>query len=383
MSEAPPRGKGRRDIFVMSLIGLVTIGSIAVAAELLARTRFYELPTSLAACLTSDPEKGVKGIPYCKTREKSLESPEIEYRLDSHGYRSDVELTGKARDVFRIVFIGSSVAMGERAELEQSVGALLGPRLAVSSGRKIEVYNEAMGFGFARNTHLRFQDAIDANPDLILWMVTPLDLARSEETLAREPDVPPPVGGLQSLKAKVLESLRQHGGTVVLGQALRHYLYEVQSADQYIRAALQGKTESDEAGFLLVNQGPTWNQHWADFAGHAKDMFARAHSAGITMAVAYAPNRVEAAMISAGKWPAGYDPYAIDAKLRDLVVTDQGVFLELLPHYREVVGAEHMFLAIDGHPTVAGYAFLADALGKEMTGIPQVHLTAANGRLAP
>jgi hypothetical protein len=382
MSKAP-RGRLRRDLVIMSLIGLMTIGGIAVAAELLARTRFYELPTGLAVCLTSDPQQGVKGIPHCKCREKSLESPEIEYRLDSRGYRSDVELAAKAPDVYRIVFIGSSVAMGERTELEQSAGALLVPRLAALSGRKIEVYNEAMGFGFARNTELRFQDAIDMNPDLILWIVTPLDLARSEETLARNPDAALPEHGVQSLKAKVLESVRERGGTVVLGQVLRHSLYELQSADQYIHAALQGRTESDETGFLLANQGPTWNGHWTDFTGHANDMFTRAHDAGITMAVAYAPNRVEAAMISAGKWPAGYDPYAIDTRLRDLVRADQGVFIELLPHYREVVGAEHMFLPIDGHPTVAGYAFLAVALGEEMARAPTLHLTAAIRQSAP
>jgi hypothetical protein len=358
----------RRDFLLMPVIGLLTVVAICLSAELIARTRFYELPTGLSACLDdSDPTKGVRGVPNSVCHEKSLESDDVEYRLDSRGYRSVTDLRAKESGIYRIVLIGSSVAMGEQTQLAGSPAALLTLRLSALTGRKIEVYNEGMAWGFARNANLRFQDAIDAQPDLILWVVTPLDVARSEGTLVRTVDTPPGGKGIQYLKSSILHYIRRHGGDIVIGQVLRHYLYEHQSADQYVRAALQGQTPDDESGFLMLGPGPAWRQHWTDFSGHAQDMFGRAHAAGVPMAVAFAPNRVQAAMISANEWPAGYDPYAIDRTLKTIVRADGGTFIELLPRYRAVPGSEHFYLALDGHPTTPGYAFLAESLARELS----------------
>jgi hypothetical protein len=382
MSHPPPEDSRRRDFLFMPLIGLLTIAVICVSAELIARTRFYESPIGLGPCLDdSDAAKGVRGRPNTVCREKSLESDSIEYRLDSRGYRSAMELRPKQSDVYRIVLIGSSVAMGELAQLNDSPAALLAPRLSALTGRKIEVYNQGMAWGFARNANLRFQDAIEAQPDLILWVVTPLDIARSEETLARDTNTPLPPKGIQYLKNTILQYIRGHGGDIVIGQVLRHYLYEFQSADQFVRATLQGKSPDDESGFLLLVQGPAWQKHWVDFAGHAQDMIARARAAGIPMAIAFAPNRVQAAMISAGEWPKGYDPYGMNRGVQRLVEADGGTFIGLLPHYRAVPGSEHFYLPLDGHPTTAGYAFLAEAIARQLTGgaIPALGTRAAVG----
>jgi hypothetical protein len=368
MNQLPPEGSRRRDFWLMPLVGLLSIAVICVSAELIARTHFYELPTGMGACLNaSDPATGVTGKPNSVCHEKVLESADVEYRMDSKGYRSGMELGPKQSGVYRIVLIGSSVAMGERVQFKDSIAALLAPRLSALTGRKVEVYNQGMAYGFARNANLRFQDAIDAQPDLILWVVTPLDLARSEGTLERNLDTPPPAGGIESVKNTILQGIREHGGDIVIGQALRHYVYELQSADQFVRAFMQGKSPDDESGFLRAAQAPAWQQHWADFSGHAKDMLARAGAAGIPMAVAFAPNRVQAAMISAGAWPQDYDPYGIDEKMQRLVQADGGTFVDLLPRFRMVAGSEHYYLPLDGHPTPAGYAFLTDALVRQLT----------------
>jgi hypothetical protein len=382
MSLSPPEDSSRRDFLLMPLIGLLTIAVICVSAELIARRYFYESATGLGTCLDdSDPSKGVRGRPNTVCREKGMESDDVEYRLDSRGYRSASELGPKESDVFRIVLIGSSVAMGERVRLDDSPAVLLAPRLSALTGRKIEVYNQGMAWGFARNANLRFQDAIEAQPDLILWVVTPLDIARSEVTLARDGNTPPPAEGISYLKNAILQYIRRHGGDIVIGQVLRHYLYEFQSEDQFVRAALQGQSPDDESGFLLVAQGPAWKKHWVDFQGHARDMITRARAAGIPMAVAFAPNRVQAAMISAGEWPAGYDPYGVDSGLRRLIEADGGTFVELLPSYRAVPGAEHFYLPLDGHPTAAGYAFMAEAIARQLTSgvIPALSARAAIG----
>ena len=380
MNQPLPGASRRRDFFVMPLIAFLTILVIGAAAELTARTHFYELPTGLGACLDdSDAAKGVRGRPNTVCHEKSLESDNFEYRLDSRGYRSVSELGPKQPDVYRIVLIGSSVAMGERTTLEGSPAALLAPRLSTLTGRTVEVYNEGMAWGFARNANLRFQDAIDVQPDLILWVVTPLDVARSEGSMVHAVDTTPGGTGLEHLKNVTLHYIREHGGDIVIGQVLRHYLYEFQSEDQYVRAAVQGRSPDDETGFLRTTQGTVWRQHLTDFAGHARDMIMRARAARIPMAVAFAPDRVQAAMISAGEWPTGLDPYGIDRTVQKLVEADGGTFIELLPHYRAVAGSEHFYLALDGHPTTPGYAFLAESLAEQLTAgtIPALRARAA------
>src|ERR1700704_2805580 len=148
MNHPLPEVSRRPDSVLMPLIGLLTITALCVSAELIARTRFYESPTGLVACLHSDPARGVRGTPNTVCHEKSLESDNIEYRLDSRGYRSTTELGPKESDVYRIVLIGSSIAMGERVQLKASPAALLPPRLSALTGRKIEVYNQGMAWGF-------------------------------------------------------------------------------------------------------------------------------------------------------------------------------------------------------------------------------------------
>jgi hypothetical protein len=369
MSRPPAQVTRRRDLLLMPLIGILTIAVVGVTAELLARAHhFYESAAGMAACLDdSDPARGVRGIPNSVCREKSLESDDIEIRLDSRGYRSDRELGPKQLDVYRIVLIGSSVALGERTQFENSPAALLAPQIAALSGTRVEVYSEGMAWGFARNADLRIRDAIDLQPDLILWVVTPLDIARSEDTLARLPDSPPPANGIGKLKYEVLQYIRSHGGDIVIGQVLRHYLYELQSENQFVRSALQNLSPDDEQGFLHITQGPAWQQHWADFTRHAQSMIMRAHDAGIPMAVAFAPNRLQAAMISRGAWPAGFDPYGINRGVQSRVEAKGATFIGILPRYAAVPGTEHLYLALDGHPTDSGYHFLAQAIAEELT----------------
>jgi hypothetical protein len=383
MSGPAARARRRRDLFVLPLIGLLTIAVIGVTAELLARRHFYESAAGLAACLdASDPARGVRGIPNSVCREKSLESGDIEIRLDSRGYRSDRELGPKQSDTYRIVLLGSSVALGERTQFNNSPAAVLEPRIAALSGKRVEVYSEGMAWGFARNADLRFRDAIDLQPDLILWVVTPLDIARSQDTLARQPDSPPPTDGIGRLKYDVLQYIRSHGGEIVIGQVLRHYLYELQSANQFVRSALQNQSPDDESGFLRITLGPAWRQHLADFTGHAQGMIQRAHAARIPMAVAFVPNRLQAAMISQGAWPEGFDPYGINRGVQNRVEADGATFIGILPHYAAVPGTEHFYLALDGHPTDIGYRFLAEAIADELTrgAIPRLARAQPAGR---
>ena len=362
------QGVARRDWVLLPLLGLLTMAVVAVSAELLARRTFTESATGLETCLVvNDPATGVRGIPNSVCREKYPESPMVEFRLDGAGYRSGMVLGPKLPGTYRIVLIGSSTAMGERVPFASTMAALLPVELSRQTGRKIELYNEGMADGFPRNATLRFQDALAANPDLILWVLTPIDIEKAGFTYVKDAfKKPPPSNGMvDSVKNAILDNIRKQGGTIVIGYALRHWLYELQSQRQYIHSYLN-RPDDSEAGFLKAQLSPKWSAHVTEFDTYAADIAARASAARVPLVATFAPNRAQAAMISLGEWPDGFDPYRLDHELRSIITAHGGIYVDILPDFRSVPSPEHLYYPLDGHPEAEGQAVLADLLAKRL-----------------
>jgi hypothetical protein len=372
----------RRDWILLPLLGLSTIALIGVSAELLARRTFSESAASIENCLVlTDPAEGVRGIPNSVCREKSLESPSIEMRFDAAGYRSGMQSsTAKSAGTYRIVMIGSSLAMGERVPFESTLAALLPVDLSRLGAHRIELYNEGMAYGFARNAALRFKDALAAQPDLILWVLTPLDIERAGFTFAKDSSKKPaaPTTPSASMKNAIHEVIAGLGGSLILGQALRHWLYEFESQKQYIHSYLN-RPDLGEAGFLQKKLSPQWQTHVAEFDSYAADIEQQAKAASVPFAATFAPNRVLAAMISLGEWPPDIDPYQFDRTLQTIVAGHGGIFIDILPAFRDLLGPEHLYYPVDGHPSGQGQAVLANLLAKGLAGaIPELKASASS-----
>jgi len=97
------------------------------------------------------------------------------------------------------------------------------------------------------------------------------------------------------------------------------------------------------------------------------DMELRAKVAGVPLVIAHAPDRVRAAMISSGEWPAGYDPYNLDRELRSIVESHGGTYIDILPGFRTVPNAEQYYFPVDGHPDSQGHAIISELLARELT----------------
>lgn len=367
-AQALPARLARRDWVLLPLLALLTISAISVSAELIARRFFSESTTSLDSCLVlNEPATGIRGIPNSVCWEKTLESPLVEYRLDGAGYRSGSAIYGpKTPGVYRIVMIGSSMVMGERVPFDKSLAALLPEELSRRAGRKIEVYDEGMAYGFAGNTALRFQDALAMKPDLILWVLMPLDIEKAGFTYVKNAFKRPPSsdGAIDAAKNAILAVIRRHGGDIVIGRALRHWLYEFQSQSQYIHSYLLNKPDVGETGFLRATFGPVWSAHLKEFDAYAADIAGKAHSAAVPLVATLAPNRAQAAMISLGEWPAGFDPYRLDRELQSVITRQGGIYLDILPEFRMLPSPEHYYYPLDGHPDAAGHAALAGVLAE-------------------
>ncbi|HEY0340562.1 MAG TPA: hypothetical protein VGC34_07150 [Steroidobacteraceae bacterium] len=358
----------RRDWLLLPLLGLASIAALGVTAELVSRHLFSESAERLATCLVlDDPANGVRGIPNSTCREKAQESALIEYRLDSAGFRSGFTSPATRSGMLRIVMVGSSVAMGERVQFPQTLAALLPQELSGKSGRPIELYNEGMAYGFARNVALRFPDALAAKPDVVLWLLTPLDVQ-----LASVVDVKNAFGGpahgsraVDEVKTQLLTKLRNAGGDIVTGYALRHWLYAHERQELYVQSFLARGNAAD-SGFLEESFGPQWQAYLQEFATHAAQVAAQARRAGVPLIATLVPNHAQAAMIAAGRWPPGFDPYRLGEKLRSIIVGYGGTYVDILPDFRNVTNVGELYLPMDGHPNAAGHLIITQLLANRL-----------------
>jgi hypothetical protein len=393
LSAAKLQSLPQRDWVVLPLISLLTIGLMMGTAEWVARWMFQGPKTGNENCMVlNDPTTGARGIPNSVCWEKPAEGDWIEYRYNRHGHRAGTELGPKAAGTYRIVLIGSSVALGYNVPREKSFAALLPEELTRRAGRAVEVYNEAMGFGFAHRTALHFKEALAAQPDLILWILTPLDISRGAAVdvlrgaVVGAQGIGDPGAGFgfpenvwRRLKFAVASDSIE-GATADLfnysktAYMFRHFLYE--SHIETVKSVLR-EFDSD-GGYLRSELSAAWQSLLRRFETDAADIEWQATSARIPLVATLLPERGQAAILSAAEWPDGFDPYKLDKELRSIVVRHGGSYIDILPGFRGLPQAEHLYFPMDGHPNAAGHAVFSSLLAKELTSGKIAGLLAAN-----
>jgi hypothetical protein len=123
-----------------------------------------------------DPAVGPHGIPNRVCTDKTRETALVDYKLNGCGYRMEQGCGPPAQGTYRIVMIGSSIAMGVWVPREKSVAALLQQQLSQETGHTIEVYNESMLAEHPQVVALRFNEVLSAKPNMVLWILTSYDL---------------------------------------------------------------------------------------------------------------------------------------------------------------------------------------------------------------
>jgi hypothetical protein len=376
-----------RDKILLPVIALLTVSLLLVSTELIARRMFTDSKTGAERCLVfSDASTGVRAIPNCVCWEKKYENRPVEYRFNSSGYRTDIEFGPKQPGTYRIVMIGSSTAMGAEVQVENSFAVLLPAELSKRTGRKVELYNEAIeGWGGTpHNIALRFNKALAVQPDLILWVLSPGDIIRVGELL--------PPGGYKprsslSLRVRVWQFIKSAFSRNSLNKAivasldhsrsaflLRHFLYRSQSL--YVRSYLLG--DGGKAGDEEAATDSVLQLHLKEFDGYAADIEARAKAAGVPLVATFLPIGEQAALISKGGWPDGYDPYKWDEEMRPIIESHGGIYAGILPDFRNIPNPERGYFLVDGHPNAMGHATISTLLAKELTSGSILELKASN-----
>ena len=386
----------RRDWILLPLLGLLTIVLLIAGAESTARARFSDTPRGLASCLVlNDLSTGVRGVPNSECRDKSAETGWTDYKFNSCGHRAGMECGAKDPGAYRIVMTGSSVAMGLYVDREESIAGRLPAELTRMTGRKVEVYNASIGAAYGGSPHsvaLRMNEVMAQKPDLVLWVMTPWDLdhaddLRPQDEYLRAAGKSEPKKDAASYSSSPLRRIAAKIGADSLASSLyddlksfrlrtlvTHYLFESRSL--YVKSYLKNK--DDAAGFLKAEWAPEWNDRLKEFDGYAAEVIARAHAAGVPVVAVLVPNRAQAAMISMGEWPQGYDPYKIDEELRGNITSRGGIYADIFSGFCTMANPEDHYLPVDGHPDAEGHAIITNLLAQQLTNgaIPELRAQA-------
>jgi hypothetical protein len=380
------RKLSHRDWILLPFLGLLTVVFVASSTEFIARRAFPE-HDSVQNCI-ADPRsaEAAVGRPNSSCWEKRAEmSLPVQYTFNSCGHRAGMECGPKAPGTYRIVMSGSSMTLGLDVAREQTFAALLPLELSRQTGRKVELYNEATIFGSPlRNIALHFKEIQSEDPDMFLWVLTPIDVS--------VPSRVSPEGAAGHVAATHLTSpgnRESNAGFAWFNKVplffaklsrgplfklwdktrtalvLRHLLYEREGPDRYVESYLAGNT--DETALLRAELSADWQPRLHQFDIYVADVAARARAAGIPLVVVLIPNRAQAAMISTGKWPAGYDPYKLGQELRTIVTNHGGTYIDILPGFRDIPHSERDYFPVEGHADASGHAMFSELLAKELT----------------
>lgn len=384
------RKSRRRDWVLLPAVSLLTICLMAVSAELLSRWFYPVIQVGFQDCFaTSDPtgDAAVKPNSVCweQTAESTLKA---EYRFNSRGHRAGTELNPKSSGTYRIVLIGSSFTQGLFVPREKTFAALLPGELSMETGRKVEVYNEATGGNFrggpypTQNSAQHFDQILAAQPDLILWVITPDDIvnagskenADSSDTGVLQEDPrsaagsAKPLGFWNKIAASIAngtfgEGLKSRWENSRTSFVLKHLLIASESQNEYIRSYLKN---ADNANFLKTEPDFKWQIELQYFDTELSEIVELAKNVGVPLVAVIVPNRPQATMLSDGDWPAGYAPFKLEDEIRDSVVNHGGRFIDILGDYRSIPGPEQDYFPVDGHPNANGHAIISRFLAKEL-----------------
>lgn len=382
----------RRDWILLPILSLATVIVIVTVLAFVAHKTFSKTTSGVRACLDMSDPSGVRGIPNCEIWEKNAEGPPVKYKFNSCGHRANMDCGPKPPGTYRIVMVGSSYAFGQDIPTEKTIASLLPVLLSQRTGRSVDLYNEGMGQAYARNVALHFDEALAAQPDVILWLLTKYDIERATVVGTDLNFIPSSVAG--NTRAKIAYRVKQIAAMKTnserlgfieqyaedlfqvseTGTMLMHGMYKSQSL--YMKAALINS--GHRLWYVQAESDPVSRQYLQQFEDYAAQIANKARAAGIPLVAALMPDRVQAAMLSNGDWSSDFSPLRLDDEIRAVVTRYGGTYVDVLRDFRNIPSSEQYYLPVDGHPDERWQPIVAGLLAEKLTDgmIPELKATA-------
>jgi hypothetical protein len=264
--------------------------------------------------------------------------------------------------------VGSSIVVGLRVPIEDAFATRLSAELAERTGRKIEIFNLGMAgdAGYPEVVARRFKYALGADPDLILWVVSPWDVenaAKPASVYGQHDEAHVPHGQLGRV-GRLRDSVHEFLHTQLRAPTmLHHLLYESES--EYVEHYLL--QDDSAAGYMRTRLSGEWQSRLRIFDGYAAQLEQDARTTGVPWAVVFVPNRAQSAMLSTGQWPAGTNPYTLNDALRPIITAHGGGVIDIFSDFRSIPNAEQYFFPVDNHPTAEGHALISGMVARGLT----------------
>ena len=346
------RAVSRLDWIILSLIALVTIAMLFAGMELIVRVRRLHSISTLQKCILQTAS-GLRGVPNSVCTLTNPDGVDVEYSFNSCGDRTPFDCDKKPEGAYRIVLIGSSVAMGWDVPEPESLAERLSDGLSRSTHRRVEVYNSAM-FGSPENLAERVSRVIALKPDLILWVLASHDVDKRK---------------IKNREQEFRESPRARRGLKgtldmpKVAEFLRGLLYQSQSAYMaaYLRniretAQLPENSKSEEDGRMVL------------FNSYVKTIVDEAKAAGVPVVATFLPNRAESDLFAMSPRPAGIDPDRLNDEGRTLMVSDGATYVDVAADLQKAFNLDGLYDQQGYHPNAEGHAVLTQILAKALTG---------------
>jgi hypothetical protein len=360
----------RHDWILLPLISILTISILIGSTEFLARRIFPEPPVTAEDCMEfHDPITGIRGKPNAVCIESFPESELTEYRFNNCGHRAGMECGTKPPGTYRIVLIGTSIAMGMRLPREKSFAALLPPVLSQRTGHPIEIYNEAMPYRTPDIIASHFDDVLRGQPDMILWVLSSGDMiVKDNLNLAF-------VNNRKlSLWVRAWRRFKE-----VVGSGSMVSLMKLPFAHSRITLLLSHYLNSSPFFFVRASLNLEPYQHepsaerkkrLAEFDENADRVIEEARQAGIPLVAVLLPDHAQTGMMLLPDMPTNVDPYWQNQSFREIFTRDGATYLDVFPDVRTHPALVSGYFPSDGHPNASGNAIFAEILAQHLENGP-------------
>ncbi|MDD4914740.1 MAG: SGNH/GDSL hydrolase family protein [Methylococcales bacterium] len=366
MSEKKLENLPRHDYFILPLISLVTVLVMLGGAEIVARQWF--VVSNEGSCGVPDALHGYRFAANCICYSKAAEGPNVQYKFNECGYRSDESCAAKPAGAIRVALMGASTAEGFKASYQKAFATLAAGALAAQCHKPVEFQNMGVAGYKPIDQYWKVDEALAMKPDMVMLVVTPYELVsitdpnvlanrRDPEALiqknARTATTHAPVTLVSMLDAALADS------RVVL--AAQHLLY--QSREKYVSLFLM---HGDKADYLRTPLTAAWEKRLEVLDLLLGEMADKIHAAGLPFALVVGPQRIQVSLLSPEARPPGIDPFMIGRRLAEIAARHGIIFYDSLDAFKSVPEPEQLFYPVDGHMTEAGHALFASAIEQEL-----------------
>jgi len=363
LSVSAPGRLPRRDLFLLPLLGVLTIVVMLGVSETVTRLIWpWEYSD---ACNVQDAAQGLRFKPNCTVRGKIPEGPWITYRYNECGYRSESSCGPKPPGTIRVATLGSSMSYALHVQYEDAFFSRAATSLTRLCGRRIDVQNLGVPGSSPAYAERSVHAVLALNPDVVLYMVGPYDLNQQiVPNGSSEPSGPPT---LTSSSAEVqptvsplnrLERLMIQSRTLLVAQ---HFVF--QNRETFIRAYMM---YGDKADYLRQPFTPIWQKRFADLDLTIGDIANKLHVAGVPLMIVAVPSRAEAALLSSPQLPAHVDPFAFGREIHAIASKHGASYVDLMGPFSRIPNAENLYYVVDGHVTPEGHKVIADELVQKL-----------------